>query len=298
MDYFETQINQWADWEAVRNNATIFAPLIKQIYSSENEMYKSPETVADETAAVFSVGLTQIVIFPPSHVMPTARERYQTERFSLTRMKRLKVTAPEMRHAGFIFDAYQFYYVIYQPLAGVCLADFATTAEPLAKSTLGRQIGTALNQINGETGSFNHIDARKEADAADWTILGSDFKAEREALLDQHPVATTDFVHGQLTGTNLVVTSGQVGFQHFVDARQAPRQTELVPLIFDAFQGDSDFLTGLKATLSSADLALDLMLGLLWRADGPAYIQQLMGSKPVTLATVQAAVTTLVTHHD
>ncbi|RRK11447.1 hypothetical protein D1831_02625 [Lactiplantibacillus garii] len=294
MDYFETQINQWSDWVAARQNTTVFEPLIKQIYSSENEPFKTPEVVVDETAAVFAVGPTQIMIFPPSNVAADTRERYQTERFGLTRMTRLKLTAPELLHAGFIFDAYQFYYVIYRPLAGVNLTDFAATAEPLAKSTLARQIGTALNRLNGEVGAFNKIDNDQASATADWDALSANFKAERADFLASHPVAENDFVHYQLIPENLVVTSGQVGFRHFATARQAPRQTELVPLVIDAFAMDADFLSGLKATLSSNDLLMDLLLGLLWRADGPAYVQRLMAGQPTTFAALQTKLATLI----
>ncbi|WP_318767023.1 phosphotransferase [Lactiplantibacillus carotarum] len=288
MDYFETKINQWSDWETVRHNPMIFEPLIKQIYSSENEPFKTPELVTDEGAAVFAVGTSQIVIFPPSNVAPDTRDRYQTERFSLTRMARLKLTAPELLHAGFIFDAYQFYYVIYRPLAGISLSDFTVTAEPLAKSTLARQIGTTLNQVNGEVGSFNTIDVQTTSNAVDWNRLGAGFATERSNYLAAHPVTPTDFVHGDLNAENLIVTSGQVGLQHFAGARRAPRQTELIPLIWDGFKFDADFLAGLKATLTSANLVEDVLLGLLWRADGPQYVENMMAGQSVTIASLRA----------
>lgn len=294
MDYFKTQINTWADWDAARQNSGTFEALIKQIFLSENEPFKTPEAVFDEVTATFAVGPTLIVIFPPNNVLAATRDRYQTERFSLTRMDRLKLTAPKLLHTGFIFDAYQFYYVICKPLAGVTLAEFARTAEPLAKSTLGRQIGTALNQMNAEVGAFNRYDGQQASDAARWDELGSDFKAARQGFIAAHPVTTTDFVHGRLNGDNLVVTSGQVGFQHFGTAHRAPRQTELVPLIMDAFAADSDFIAGLRATLQSTDLVTDVLLGILWRADGPDYVSKLM-DRPVTLESLQAKLTQLLT---
>lgn len=287
MDYFQTKINQWADWQAVRQSVPAFEALIKQIYLSENEPFKTPEPLQDERAAVFAVGATTIAILPPNTVIDDPRDWYQTERFSLTRMARLQLTAPQLQHAGFIFDAYQFYYLIYRPLAGVSLTTFAQTAEPLAKSTLGRQIGTVLNQVNGEVASFNQVNAVVASDQADWDQLGADFGAARQAFLQAHPTNHAAFVHGELTGDNLIVTSGQVGLRHFAAARQAPWQTELVPVLLQAFDRDQDFIEGFKVTNSSADLVTDLLLGLLWRADGPAQIRQVMGANvAVTMPTL------------
>lgn len=287
MDYFQPKIEQWADWQAVQQNATVFEALIKQIYSSENEPFKTPEPAPDNYAAVFTVGPTQIAIFPPSQVAADTRDRYQTERFSLTRMARLHLTAPRLLHAGFIFDTAQFYYVIYRPLQGVSLATFAQTAEPLAKATLGRQIGTALNQLDGEVAPFNQVDSRQLSTMADWESIAAGFTTERERFLAEQPVDATAFVHGNLNGENLVVTSGQVGFQHFSSALRAPRQVELVPLILEAFAGDRDFLAGLQATLAVDNLLNDLLVGLLWRQDGPLQIKKLMGSTTVTIPALQ-----------
>jgi len=253
MDYFKNQLNQWTDWQAAIAEPGAFEPLIQQIYRSENEPFKTPELVPDSLAAVFAVGATQIAIFPPTSIATHPRDRYQTERFSLTRLARLQVTAPILLHSGFIFDTYQFYYVIYQPLVGISLTEFANTAEPLAKSTLGRQIGTALRKINREVASFNQVDVQVLASQADWNQLGATFAAERQAYLAAHPVAMNRFVHGQLNGTNVIVTTGTVGFQHFQTALQGPWQMELVPLVLQAFGGDPDFLAGLQTTLQSPD---------------------------------------------
>lgn len=293
MDYFEQPIEHLADWETLRINVSAFEPLIRQIYASENEPFKTPEVVADQQAAVFAVGSTEITIFPPANVLPQTRDNYLTERYSLTRLERLHLTAPRLKHAGFMFDRYQFYYVIYQPLTGICLADFAKTAEPLAKSTLGRQIGTALNQLNQPVAPFRQVVAA--ADTADWHQFGDQFTADRAAFLRTHPVANDAFVHGQLNGTNLVVTSGQVGFCHFTDAQRAAKETELVPVVLDAFAGDADFMAGLSATLAESDLTTALLKGLLVRSDGPQWVTRVMEGAPVTtVAALRARLTTMI----
>lgn len=295
MDYFKNQLDQWADWQAAIVSPTVFEALIQQIYRSENEPFKTPEAVADDFAAVFSVGSTQIAIFPPMSVTDQTRNRYQTEKFSLGRLARLQVTAPILLHAGFIFDQYQFYYVIYRPLIGLSLAEFINTAEPLAKSTVGRQIGTALKQLNTEVANFNQVDAAVLADQADWSDLGPAFATERQAYLLAHPVEMTHFVHGQLTGENIIVTAGKVGFQQFQTAVAAPAETELVPLVLQAFKGAPDCLAGLQETLKLPDLVTSLLIGLLWRADGPAQIRQLITTEQVTIATLTACLSQLVT---
>ncbi|ALO03692.1 hypothetical protein N7X57_03095 [Lactiplantibacillus paraplantarum] len=286
MDDFQQQINQWSDWQGLQTNVMAFEPLIQQIYASENEPFKTPEPMVDSVVARFNVGSTQIAIFPPSEVAPRTRDYYQATRFGLTRMARLKLGAPQLRHAGFIFDKYQFYYVIVQPLQGIPLTEFCVTAKPLAKSTLGRQIGTILTQLNTEVPNFSHVETRPD----DWAMFGNDFVDERTAWLQQRPVTTNQFVHGNLTGDNLIVTSGQLGLQRFSTARPAARQTELVPLILQAFNNDADLLAGFKATYQTTDLASDLLLGLLLRWDGPQQVQQLISDQAVTLVRVQQVV--------
>lgn len=289
MDDFQQQINVWSDWQGLQTNALAFEPVLQKIYASENEPYKTPEPVADQFAARFTIGPTEIAIFPPSAVMAETRAYYQAERFGLTRMARLKLGAPRLLHAGFVFDKYQFYYVIYRPLQGITLTEFCATAKPLAKSTLGRQIGTMLTQLNTEVATFGP----ESQPVDDWQVLGNDFAAEREAWLAQHPVMPNQFVHGNLTGDNLIVTSGELGLQRFSTAHQAAKQTELVPLILDAFNGDTELLAGFKATYQTSDLATDLMLGLLLRADGPQQIQALLSEQTVTLAALQQKIATL-----
>lgn len=289
MDDFQQQINVWSDWQGLQTNALAFEPVLQKIYASENEPYKTPEPVADQFAARFTIGPTEIAIFPPSDVMAETRAYYQAERFGLTRMARLKLGAPRLLHAGFVFDKYQFYYVIYRPLQGITLTEFCATAKPLAKSTLGRQIGTMLTQLNTEVATFGP----ESQPVGDWQVLGNDLAAEREVWLAQHPVTPNQFVHGNLTGDNLIVTSGELGLQRFSTAHQAAKQTELVPLIFDAFNGDAELLTGFRATYQTSDLATDLMLGLLLRADGPQQIQALLPEQTVTLAALQQKIATL-----
>ncbi|RMW46272.1 phosphotransferase family protein [Lactiplantibacillus pentosus] len=289
MDDFQQQINVWSDWQGLQTNALAFEPVLQKIYASENEPYKTPEPVADQFAARFTIGPTEIAIFPPSDVMAETRAYYQAERFGLTRMARLKLGAPRLLHAGFVFDKYQFYYVIYRPLQGIALTEFCATAKPLAKSTLGRQIGTMLTQLNTEVATFGP----ESQPVGDWQVLGNDLAAEREVWLAQHPVTPNQFVHGNLTGDNLIVTSGELGLQRFSTAHQAAKQTELVPLIFDAFNGDAELLTGFKATYQTSDLETDLMLGLLLRADGPQQIQALLPEQTVTLAALQQKIATL-----
>jgi len=289
MDYFQQQINQWADWQAVQTQETTFTPLVRQIYASEHVTFETLVSVPSDFAAVFQVGSTNIAIFPPESIAPDTRDRYQTERFSLTRARQLGLTTPTLQHAGFIFDAYQFYYVIYRPLAGVTLTAFKTTAKASAKVIVGQQIAQALSQLNGDVASFNQFDAAKASAAAAWQQLGPDFAAERSAYLVEHPVNGAQFVHGHLTGEQVIVTAGQIGFQGFETAYQAPKVVELVPLLLGAFAGDADLLAGFQK--EPAELVPDLLLGLLWRVDGPQWIQQLVGTTPVTLAMVSAALT-------
>jgi len=283
MDYFQQQINQWSDWQRLSRNAEAFEPLIKQIYLSENKPFKTPEPEANSLAAVFTVGTTQIAIFPPITVLSKTREYYQTERYSLTRMGRLQLGAPKLLHAGFIFDAYQFYYVIYQPLQGVSLTDFIRTATPLAKSTLGRQIGTLLNRLNGEVATFNQL----SEPIVDWTAFGSEFMAARTEWLAAHPVMPNCFVHGNLIGDNFVVTSGQLGIRHFSTAYQGPRQSELVPVILHAFANEPDLLVGFKATYQTTSLVDDLLVGILNRADGPDQIRSVLENQDVSWGNLQ-----------
>ncbi|MFC6294497.1 phosphotransferase [Lactiplantibacillus daoliensis] len=296
MDYFKQQIDQWADWQAAAATPAAFEALIQQIYRSENEPFKTPELVETAFTATFSVGATQIAIFPPTSVAAQTRDRYQTEKFSLARLARLQLTGPTLLHAGFIFDRYQFYYVIYRPLVGISLTEFINTAEPLAKSTLGRQIGTALRQLNGEVADFNRVKVSELANQAAWSDLGPTFAAERESYLATHPVAKSCFVHGQLNGENIIVTTGKVGFRQFQTAMVGPAETELVPLVLQAFDGDSDCLAGLQETLKLPDLVSSLLIGLFWRADGPAQIKQVMGADQVTLTTLTQRLTQLVKH--
>ena len=286
MDDFQQQINEWSDWQGLQLNAGAFEPVIQKIYASENEPYKTPEPVADKLAARFTVGPTQIAIFPPSEVIPQTRAYYQSERFGLTRMARLSLGAPRLLHAGFIFDKYQFYYVIYQPLQGLTLTEFCATAKSLAKSTLGRQIWTMLTRLNTEVPAFGPTAAQ----STEWDTLGPDFVAERAAWLQVHTVTPNQFVHGNLVGGNLIVTSGELGLQRFSAAHQAAKQTELVPLILQAFNDDTDLLAGFKETYQTDDLEKDLLLGLLLRVDGPQQIQALHPGAPVTLAAVRQVI--------
>lgn len=294
MDFFQHQLQQWTDWQAVMTSTATFEPLVRQIYLSENDPFKALEPVQSDFAATFQVGGTQIAIFPPAVIAPTTRDRYQTERFSLARVKRLGLAAPLLRHAGFIFDRYQFYYVIYEPLMGVPLTNFKATAKPDVKQALGQQVGLMLTQLNGPVTSFNTMPTTTPSADDLWADFGTDFVTERQRFLAAHPVTPNQFVHGNLVGDNLVVMTGRIGLQHFETACQGPRELELVPLILDAFAGDSDFLHGLLASLGQLDLVEAVLFGLLWRADGPMWLDCLMPTVPTNLAAVRTALTKLI----
>ena len=143
-----------------------------------------------------------------------------------------------------------------------------------------------LTRLNTEVPEFGPAVVQ----STEWDTLGRDFVAERTAWLQAHVVTPNQFVHGNLVGDNLIVTSGELGLQRFSAAHQAAKQTELVPLVLQAFNDDTDLLAGFKETYQTDDLETDLLLGLLLRVDGPQQIQTLLPGATVTLTAVQQAI--------
>lgn len=271
MDFFETKINNWQDWLAVKQDPTVFTPLVQQIYAAENEVFGSLVPQAHGRNAVFACGSTLIQLFPPEQAWSGSMSDYQTQRWGLNRAQHLGIPAPKLLHAGIEYDSRKFRYLILRPVSGESLVPTKVT-NPATKQLLGSQLGKIMQQFDQPVLSFNPQRVF-EAAKKPWAGFSATFEQSRRQALQSFKYGDLVAVHGALTPTNLVQAHDQLAVLDFTSAVLAPAEYELAPVVLATCQFDKDWLAGVTQQVGATKLAARTVAGLLLHPQGASLVK-------------------------
>ena len=246
MCLFNEAIENWKDWGHVFQSIPAFKEIVFHILNKENLKTAEIENLTPGTNAVFKVGSCVIKIFAPAESGMDQTCDLETELFAIKRANAVGISTPRLIAYGEIWDKYKFSYVITEFVAGIELAEAFKTMSDERKVSIGKRLRTITDKMNTSCEPFNDIDIINDRERQKrWESYPVTFKNERRAYIDSLTFEEMVFVHGDLCGDNILITSDDELFViDFADSVRAPREYEHALVAVELFEFDKMLLKG------------------------------------------------------
>jgi serine/threonine protein kinase len=277
VQYFHETIENWDDWGKVFQSIPAFTPLAEEIFRRHHLPFLPLRHLTPGTNGVFLSGEYVIKIYAPKE---SGIEPEQNELPGLAHAGEQGVCCPEITAWGMIHDRYDFYYLIMKKAEG-------TEAGTWLKSADYQQKITFAQTLREQTQKMNHLPKKAEAFSNSlfalfqenhrWNDFPRSLQQEIAALTKAEDEKHNKvFVHGDLTGENILVTSEtQIQIIDFGDCRIAPFWYEWPPLVNELFGWDplliqtyfsgwteQEFFSTLSTAMLCHDFGGDMLKGI------------------------------------
>lgn len=279
MTLFNEHISNWSDWGRVFQSIPAFAPLIEHILQRERLPLANPENLTPGTNAVFKVGRYVVKIFAPPESGIDQTLDLQTELFAIRRANETGVSAPKLIAHGFVEDRYRFVYMITEYIDGKEFTDAVKAMSGSEKIEIGRRLRAITDKLNTPCEPFNAIDViNDEGRYRRWNKYSKRFRQQRLEYIKSCKYGEKVFVHGDLCGDNVLMTSwGEIFVIDFADAVLAPVIYEHALVAVELFDLDRYLLQGYFGDCSADELTQVCFDGLLIHDFGGDIIDQHIG---------------------
>lgn len=203
---FSHIIDGKASWSILYRSIEAFAPLAEYILERHGLPRAELETLAPGTNAVFGAGGYVFKIFAPDESGFGVARDFYIELGGLTRAERLEIAVPSPVASGEVRDRYLFRYIVMRRVSGTPVCELADSISVAHKRRLGqsmRDITTRLNTPCEPDALPNALDCAEELSGFD--AMPYTFRRERSELLCYYKSSPLVYVHGDLTGENVLV---------------------------------------------------------------------------------------------
>ena len=261
---FTRQIAGQEDWAALFQSVEAFRPLIAAIFERHGLPCAMIANTTPGTNAVFRVGGFVVKLFAPVESGFSTGRDYETERFGLARANALGVQAPHLVAAGTMEDRYRFDYLVMAYVPGRELEAVRHTLSDAEKARIGRELRAFVRRMDTPCEAFPARALRLPAAEARWTCFPDTFRAAREAYLARAAYGAPVYIHGDLTGDNILLApGGGICVIDYADALTAPPEVELACVLCEAFHLEKPYLAGFFGAYDPEALAETCLAGLL-----------------------------------
>jgi thiamine kinase-like enzyme len=246
MNLFKKEINNWDDWVNVFQSIADFSSLIEYIFKKEKLPFDKIEKLTPGTNAVFKVGNYIIKIFAPNKSGINQTLDLQTEIYATKRCNALGIFVPKLITEGIVEDKYYFAYIVTEYVNGKEFIYAVKTMTDIEKIKFGKKLCELTNIMNTPCEQFNNIDViHDKSRYKRWSKYSENFKNERLAYIKSYNFGENLFVHGDLCGDNIIITTkGELAIIDFADAVLAPKIYEQVLIAMELFKLNSKLLHG------------------------------------------------------
>jgi Ser/Thr protein kinase RdoA (MazF antagonist) len=198
------------------------------------------ENTTPGTNAVFLCGQFVVKIYAPKQTGIPESE-YRSELEALRRAAMQGVPVPKIFASGYVEDKYGFYYMITERAQGREARKILPEYSYDEKFRFVQQLNGALNSMNtrapfsGERLKGHALNNEK------WDIFSLETKLQIREAIESIKFPDMVYVHGDLTGENIIINRDEMNILDFGDARPAPFYYEYPPIVFDLFGHDPEF---------------------------------------------------------
>ena len=240
---FTRPIGGRASWGDVFCDADAFLPLARAIYAREG--LPPPARLSGLTPgtnAVFRAGDTVVKIFAPEESGFNGAHDFAVERAALRFAAEAGVPVGAPVAFGCVEDAYTFRYILMEWVDAGEAGDVLPTLGAEQKEQFIHELKGLLRKLNRQPGRklFDPIDAKERAiNNPRLSVLPETLAADMRARARAADVSAPVFVHGDLTGENVLIRpDGGIVVIDFADSNIAPAVYEWPPIVFDLLRGE------------------------------------------------------------
>jgi serine/threonine protein kinase len=295
MDHvFGEEIKDLGSWAKVFQSIPAFEALINKIFEKEGLACGKISHLTPGTNAVFMVDDLVVKIFAPVESGFDSETDYRVETAGMERAIRLGIHVPNVIASSFISDRYFFRYMIMDHIEGAEAKDVIHRYPPDQKIAFVQQLKDNILKLNTpfESDAFT-VDVKERALAnTRWDSLPPPLTAQMRELLQNRDMTDKVYVHGDITGDNVIVSpGGKLYIIDFADGRIAPKEYEYPPILFDLLDFDKIMIGEFMRGPDSGRFAEECFYGILMHEFGFEFIrlicQRLLGIQPGELKDLE-----------
>jgi serine/threonine protein kinase len=239
---FKDEISGWASWGRVFQSAAAFKPLIRRIYERHGLPLAEVERLTPGTNAVFKLGETVIKIYAPKE---SGNPQDMRELLAMSRAEKAGVGVPGVLASGTVHDKYDFDYLVMEFARGREAGEILPNMGREERAGFCKELRKKLRALNVQTEVGNNPDELIRTIEENRRWDGFPPSLRREIIswargLDRNEWV---FVHGDLTGENLLIEKGgQIKIIDFGDCQLAPHYYEWPPIVAELFRWDEELI--------------------------------------------------------
>ena len=241
MYLFNTDITNWDKWGKAFQNIDAFSLLIEHIYKKEGLLFSEIENVSPGTNAVFSCGGYIIKIYAPKETGIKESE-YPKELSALKRAYEHGVSVPKVVTYGTIHDRYDFSYLVMEKITGLEAGEVLKGFSDEQKYKFVQKLNHILSLINTKTPYCKPKSIEGPLENQRWNSFSSEVRCQADSYLKSLVLSEAVYVHGDLTGENVIVNDGDISIIDFGDSKCAPFYYEYPPIVFELFNHDTQLV--------------------------------------------------------
>ena len=290
---FEAVIEGWDSWEAMYQDKTLFAPLVREMLERHGLRYTGIDKAFHASNAVFLCGEYIVKIAAPEEVgfgdiseeeeesmgeMSAMLMQFkeddavclgdiETEVFATARANRLGVASMELIAEGTVEDKYRFDYLITRFIKGVPFKDKMETMTEEEKLSFAKELRKTMALFNTPSEDFKKIRGfdilRDPSRHRRWSIYPQSFREERMRHVFSKDYGERVMVHGDLNGGNILLDDKGMYIIDFADCVLAPVIYEHAMIAVELFSFDTYLLKGFFGDISREELTDICVEGLL-----------------------------------
>jgi len=225
-------------WGKVFQDIEVFQPLIETIFEKHNIEIGEISNLIPGSNAVFRVDNHVVKIYAPKEVELLYGD-YEVELSAIRIANENEVCTPRIIAHGIVEDTYIFPYIIMGLAEGVEASDVINTLDEEEKVYFIERLNKILNQMNKAIHEATPIKKIEQGPCNPrWDMHPSHIKDLVTELKKKMDIRDCVFVHGDLTGENVLIKDREIQVIDFGDVRQAPKYYEYAALVFDLFDCD------------------------------------------------------------
>ena len=237
MHLFAKDITSWEKWGKAFQDIDAFSRLIKYIFKTEGLPLMEIENTTPGTNAVFLCGQFVIKIYAPKETGVKENE-YRSELDALRRASMQGVPVPKIYASGYVEDKYRFCYLITEKTQGQQARKILPGYSYDDKFRFVQQLNSVLGSMNTKA-PFNGEKLKKRAlENEKWDIFSEKTRLRIRQAIEGINFPEMVFVHGDITGENIIINKDKITILDFGDAKPAPFYYEYPPIVFDLFNHD------------------------------------------------------------
>lgn len=284
---FTEEIHNLDDWAKIFTKAPVFAPLTAYIFAREQLPFAALRNTTPGTHAVFQVGTNLIKLFAPVQCGTNSKLEYENELLWLELTAKLGIKTPKVVAWGKVRSRYVFRYIVMEYLPYPNLNEIKHTLTLQQKREIALQLQDITEKIQNIATDNVKQNNSPQISNGSWNGFSKQFLREREVFLKTIVKEAGVWVHGDLTGDNILVAKDNtVYIIDFADAKFTHRCYDLPPLILDAFSCDMEFIHSFCGNKDTRELEYNLLIGLLTHDFGGELIKTFLTNRVGEIETI------------